>query len=65
MRYLRQFCAVSMLVCALAFSAYAGDIECPGITASSSSVGNFDVGDSNVPTGNIMAKVLSLMLAFV
>lgn len=30
MRYLRQFCAVAMLVCALAFSAYAGDIECDG-----------------------------------
>jgi hypothetical protein len=30
MRYLRQFCAATMLVCVLAFSAYAGDIECDG-----------------------------------
>jgi hypothetical protein len=33
MRYLRQFCAVTMLVCAFAFSAYAGNIECPGVTS--------------------------------
>ncbi|HVG33924.1 MAG TPA: hypothetical protein VM911_12625 [Pyrinomonadaceae bacterium] len=33
MRYLRQFCAVTMLVCALAFSAYAGNIECPAVTS--------------------------------
>ena len=32
MRYLRLFCATAALVCALAFSAYAGNIECPAIT---------------------------------
>jgi hypothetical protein len=29
MKHLRQFCATVTLVCALAFSAYAGAIECP------------------------------------
>lgn len=33
MSYLRRFCAVAMLVCALAVSAYAGDIPCPGVTS--------------------------------
>jgi hypothetical protein len=32
MRYLRLFCATVTLICALAFSAYAGEIECDGIT---------------------------------
>jgi uncharacterized membrane protein YtjA (UPF0391 family) len=33
MRYLRQFCVVSILVCAFAFSGYAGNIECPAVTS--------------------------------
>ena len=33
MRYLRQFCAVATLLCAFSFSAYAGDIPCPAVTA--------------------------------
>jgi hypothetical protein len=32
MRYLRLFCAAMLLTCALAFSAYAGNIECDGKT---------------------------------
>jgi hypothetical protein len=39
MRYLRQVCAVAMLVCALAFSAYAGNIECPGVTSQPTAAG--------------------------
>jgi hypothetical protein len=31
MNHLRQFCAAVTLVCAFAFSAYAGAIECPAI----------------------------------
>jgi hypothetical protein len=33
MRCLRQLCATITLICALAFSAYAGDIECPAVTS--------------------------------
>jgi hypothetical protein len=31
MNTLRQFCATATLVCAFAFSAYAGAIECPAV----------------------------------
>jgi hypothetical protein len=33
MRHLRRFCAVFTLLCAFSFSAYAGNIECPGVTS--------------------------------
>jgi hypothetical protein len=33
MRYLRLFCASVMLICALAFSAHAGNIECDAIVS--------------------------------
>jgi hypothetical protein len=40
MRYLRQVCAAAMLTCALAFSAYAGNIPCPGITSQPTAAGD-------------------------
>lgn len=58
MRYLRQFCTVTMLVCALAFSAYAGNIPCPGITDSQPQA----AGD--MPTGGITEMIL-IMLALI
>ena len=33
MNYLRQLCATVTLICAFAFSAYAGNIECDGFTS--------------------------------
>ncbi|HEX8142212.1 MAG TPA: hypothetical protein VF553_06415 [Pyrinomonadaceae bacterium] len=57
MRYLRQFCAVTMLVCAFAFSAYAGNIECPGVTESQPQA----AGD--MPNG--ITEMILLMLALI
>lgn len=34
MKHLRQICLVATLVFTFTFSAYAGEIECPGITDS-------------------------------
>ena len=58
MRYLRQFCAVTMLVCAFAFSAYAGDIECPAVTSTTPQAAG------EMPTVGITETIL-LILALV
>jgi len=52
MRYLRKFCAATMLVCAFAFSTYADNIPCPGITASSQET----VADNAQPQDNVIGK---------
>jgi hypothetical protein len=57
MRHLRQFCAVAMLVCALAFSAYAGNIECPGVTSQPTVAGEIQNGI----TGTVILIMLSLI----
>lgn len=33
MKHLRKICAAVVLTCALALSAHAGEISCPGVTA--------------------------------
>jgi hypothetical protein len=59
MRYLHEVCAAAILTCALAFSAYAGDIPCPGVTVSS----------QPMATGNIecpgITDVLLIMLEII
>jgi hypothetical protein len=44
MRYLRQFCAATMLICAFAFSAYAGNIECDVLTPAPQAAGYMPSG---------------------
>lgn len=49
MRYLRQFCATAALICALAFSAYAGAIECPAVV---------DPPPPSTSTGDILQPIV-------
>jgi hypothetical protein len=78
MKHLRQICLVATLVFTFTFSAYAGEIECPGITASSQATealpGNNNIppanstnngGTTNTIAGDMLANVLLLMLALV
>ena len=58
MRYLRQFCAVAMLVCALAVSAYAGNIECDILATSPQ-----PTAAGEIPYG--ITDVLLVMLAII
>lgn len=62
MRYLRQLCATAVLICAFAFSAYAGNIECMGIASQSPETvtadGHIDCGLAIAES--LIASVLSL-----
>jgi hypothetical protein len=58
MRYLGRFCATVALVCVLAASAYAGDIECPAVTSAPPQV----AGEmQNGITGTVILIMLGLL----
>jgi hypothetical protein len=54
-----ETCVIATLIFTFTFSAYAGEIECPGVTASSPQTNV--AGD--MPTGGITETVILLMLA--
>ena len=47
MKNLRQFCAIAVLILALALPAFAGEIPCPGVAQQQSSVMG-DIGSPGV-----------------
>lgn len=60
MKHLRQLCATVTLICAFAFSAYAGDIECTGFAAPSpETTGHIDCGLAIAES--LIASLLSLV----
>jgi hypothetical protein len=56
MKHLRQICLVATLVFTFTFSAYAGEIECPGVTSS------IPPAESNLAN---MADALLIMLSLI
>jgi hypothetical protein len=64
MKHLRQFCLIIALVCACAFSVYAGDIECTGLAAPSqaqpTSTGQVDCPGLTEAAMSLIQSVLSL-----
>jgi hypothetical protein len=52
MKHLRQICLIATLVLTFTFPVYAGEIECPGITASSQAT----EADSAQPQDNVVGK---------
>jgi hypothetical protein len=58
MKHLRQLCATVTLICAFAFSAYAGDIECDATSPSPEIAGHIDCGLTIAE--NLIASVLAL-----
>lgn len=55
MRYLRQFCAVITLLCAVSFSAYAGNIECDVVASTPPTTTE---GDMNFPVTQIIVTLI-------
>jgi hypothetical protein len=58
MRYLRQLCLIATLVLTFTFPVYAGEIECPGVTAASNNVGSTDDPANNL-LGNTVPNSIS------
>jgi len=83
MKSLRQLCAVLILTFALSAGAFAGQVNCPGLTQQSApetltpaggdqphnniqtSNSTNDGGTTNTVAGNVLANVLSLILALI
>jgi hypothetical protein len=65
MSHLRRFCAVFTLVCAFSFSAYAGNIPCPGVTSEppeQTTTAEETEGDMNFPITEIIVTVIDSVL---
>lgn len=60
MRILSRFCAVVALVCAFAFSAYAGDIPCPAVTSEPPQVAG-DIQNGVQPTDIVTVTAFTLI----
>jgi hypothetical protein len=61
MRHLRLLCASMILICAFAFSAYAGNIECDGLAAPSQTV----AGEMPCPVTDAIAALVESMLSLI
>ena len=59
MKRIQQLCAGTILMLVLAVAAFAGDIDCPGITSQPTTAGEIECGLS-VVVGNLLQTALLL-----